>query len=549
MGGFDMHDDSQLPEGIEKEVVTSAPDGEYLYPKTGDEVHVHYTGTLENGEKFDSSRDRPGDFSFTLGKGQVIKGWDLGVATMKKGEKANFTLAPEFAYGESGSPPKIPENATLKFEVELLYWKSKDELTEDGGVIKTVEKAGKGYKYPKKDGSCLIKYVGRCAGVEFDKSPEDGVEVDMAQPSNPLGLPMGTVEIFLPKMKKEEAAKVKLTAPYAFGEKEAFGGKVKPGAAVEYDVTLLEIYEVEDCCLYESKRAGDFKIFPKIIKKQIKEGEGYDKPKDFAKVTLKVSVTGPGGAELVSSSEVSFEVSTGAHCEALECAVKKMVKDSAALVTVDDVSICQDKTLGLAPTTGPVVFSLELLSMEKASETWNMSNAEKITYGEKLKGQGTAYVKAQDWRRAAKMYSECSNVFGYMDNWADDEKKSGESLAGASKSNEAMCWLKLEQWRDAESICSEILKKETCNVKALYRRGQAYMELKELHDAVRDFKKILEVDESNSDAKRAIAKAQQMIKQDEKRQAGLFKNMMSGLGNMKYPDAKPDADADADEGD
>jgi len=306
--------------------------------------------------------------------------------------------------------------------------------------------------------------------------------------------------------------------------------------------TLIQIYEVEDCALYDTKRAGDFKNFPKIMKKQIKEGDGYDKPKDFASVTLKLSVSGPGGAELVSSREVSFEVSTGAHCEALECAVKRMVKDSAALVTVDDVTICQDKTLGLAPTAGPIVFHLELLNLEKAPETWNMSNTDKIAYGEKLKAQGTAYVKAQDWRRAAKLYSECSNVFGYMDNWADDEKKSGESLAGASKSNEAMCWLKLQQWRDAESICSEILKKETCNVKALYRRGQAYMELKELHDAVRDFKKILEVDESNSDAKRAIAKAQQMIKADEKRQAGLFKNMMGGLGKMKYPDAKPDTD-------
>merc|ERR1712025_116371 len=142
------------------------------------------------------------------------------------------------------------------------------------------------------------------------------------------------------------------------------------------------------------------------------------------------------------------------------------------------------------------------------------------------------------------MYSACSDVFGYLDNWADDEKKSGESLSAASKSNEAMCWLKLQQWRDAESICSEILKKETYNVKALYRRGQAYMELKEMHDAVRDFKRILEVDESNTDAKRMIAKAQQMIKADEKRQAGLFKNMMSGLGKMKYPEPKPDADQD-----
>ena len=81
---------------------------------------MHYVGTLLTGEKFDSSRDRDVTFNFKLDKGQVIKGWDLGVATMKLGETCELICAPEYAYGESGSPPSIPPNATLKFEVELL---------------------------------------------------------------------------------------------------------------------------------------------------------------------------------------------------------------------------------------------------------------------------------------------------------------------------------------------------------------------------------------------------------------------------------------------
>ena len=80
--------------------------------------------------------------------GQVIKGWDIGVATMKKGEVAILTCAPEYAYGATGSPPKIPANATLKFEVELHYWKDTD-VTNDGGVIKKILIKGEGYKYPK----------------------------------------------------------------------------------------------------------------------------------------------------------------------------------------------------------------------------------------------------------------------------------------------------------------------------------------------------------------------------------------------------------------
>ena len=103
-------------------------------PFDGAEVQVHYVGTLlSNGSKFDSSRDRPGNFNFKIGKGQVIKGWDKGVATMHKGEKAELFCRADYAYGEGGSPPKIPGGATLKFEVELLSWaeakKQKWEMT------------------------------------------------------------------------------------------------------------------------------------------------------------------------------------------------------------------------------------------------------------------------------------------------------------------------------------------------------------------------------------------------------------------------------------
>uniref|UniRef100_A0A3B4WMB8 peptidylprolyl isomerase n=1 Tax=Seriola lalandi dorsalis TaxID=1841481 RepID=A0A3B4WMB8_SERLL len=88
-------------------------------PMTGDKVFVHYVGTLLDGTHFDSSRDRGEKFSFELGKGQVIKAWDIGVATMKVGELCQLICKPEYAYGSAGSPPKIPPNATLVFEVSL----------------------------------------------------------------------------------------------------------------------------------------------------------------------------------------------------------------------------------------------------------------------------------------------------------------------------------------------------------------------------------------------------------------------------------------------
>ncbi|MCF7917629.1 FKBP-type peptidyl-prolyl cis-trans isomerase [Candidatus Gracilibacteria bacterium] len=112
--------------------------GSGLVAKSGDFVLVHYTGTLTDGTKFDSSRDRGQPFPFTLGSGQVIAGWDQGVAGMQPGEIRRLTIPPQLAYGEKGIGP-IPGNATLVFEVELVEIKSIEDVIK-GALEKQQQK-------------------------------------------------------------------------------------------------------------------------------------------------------------------------------------------------------------------------------------------------------------------------------------------------------------------------------------------------------------------------------------------------------------------------
>ncbi|MGH0141192.1 UNVERIFIED_CONTAM: hypothetical protein FKN15_010720 [Acipenser sinensis] len=216
------------------------PGDEAEYPMTGDRVSVHYTGKLLNGKKFDSSRDRNEPFTFNLGRGQVIKAWDIGVASMKKGEVCQLMCHSEYAYGVSGSPPKIPPKSTLIFEIELLNFKG-EELTEDGGVIRRIKQKGEGFSNPNEGAIVEVRLEGRSGGRVFDSRDVQFVVGEGEDHSIPLG-----VDRTMEKMQKGECCLIYLKPQYGFGDEGKPEFHIEPNAELVYQVTLKDFEKAKE---------------------------------------------------------------------------------------------------------------------------------------------------------------------------------------------------------------------------------------------------------------------------------------------------------------
>ncbi|XP_037070497.1 LOW QUALITY PROTEIN: peptidyl-prolyl cis-trans isomerase FKBP4-like [Pollicipes pollicipes] len=227
--------------GVLKEV-KRAGSGDEL-PQSGDKVYVHYVGTLaSDGSKFDSSRDRGDKFEFTLGEGQVIKAWDQGVATMKRGELAVLTCQAAYAYGETGSPPKIPPGATLVFEVELFDWKGEDlSRKKDGGIVRRQVEKGTGYDTPNDGATVEVSLCGSLDGRVFDER-----ELTFALGEGGEHSVCPGVEEALEKFKTGERSRLTLTPPYAFGAAGSAAFQVPADATVQYEVKLKSFEKAKE---------------------------------------------------------------------------------------------------------------------------------------------------------------------------------------------------------------------------------------------------------------------------------------------------------------
>uniref|UniRef100_A0A7S1MTR3 peptidylprolyl isomerase n=1 Tax=Neobodo designis TaxID=312471 RepID=A0A7S1MTR3_NEODS len=246
---YPVGEETEVPQTDAQLFKTVTREGEGVPPPKGAKVTVHYTGTLESdGSKFDSSRDRDDPFEFTIGQGQVIKGWDKGVATMKPGERAVLKCLAPYAYGAAGSPPKIPGGATLNFDVELISWTKSEDVSrrKDRSVMKSIRAEGSGWTHPAYESAVSVAVKMVVAPKDVNEQA-DGAElvaettVEFTMGEGPDGFP-DAIEAALESMKKGEVAAVDAKAAAVTEDYPAL--QIKAGAPFRAIVTLKDFTTV-----------------------------------------------------------------------------------------------------------------------------------------------------------------------------------------------------------------------------------------------------------------------------------------------------------------
>lgn len=273
----------------------------------------------------------------------------------------------------------------------------------------------------------------------------------------------------------------------------------------------------------------------KVLKKILKEGEGYDRPNDGAVVQVKLIGKLEDGTVFLrkghdGESAFEFKIDEEQVIDGLDRAVKTMKKGEEALVTIHPDYATGPQELAAVSANSTAVYDIELVSFVKDKESWEInSTPEKIEAATSKKEEGNALFKLGKYERAAKRYEKAVKFVEYDSSFSDEEKQRAKALKVSCNLNNAACKLKLKDYKEAQKLCTKVLELDSTNVKALYRRAQAYIQLADLDLAELDIKKALELDPNNRDVKMEYKLLKEKVREFNKKDAQFYGNIFAKM--------------------
>lgn len=516
------------------------PGGGDARPSDGDQVIYHCTVRTLAGVVVESTRSEYGGkgtpIRQVLGKSKMLLGLLEGLPTMLRGEVAMFKMKPQMHYSEEDcpvSPPSsFPRDDELHFEIEMIDFSKVKVVSDDLGVIKKVIDEGQGWESPREPYEVKAWISAKTGDDKVILSPKQGEPYffTIGKSEVPKGLEMG-----IGTMTREEKAVIYVANQYLT---ESPLMSVVGLEEVQFEVELIHFTQVRDML-------GD----GRLIKRRLRDGKG-EFPMDcplqdsLLRIHYKGMLLNEEKTVFIDTridndgQPLEFSSGEGLVPEGFEMCVRLMLPGEVALVTCPpDYAYDKFTRPANVPEGAHIEWEIELLGFEMPKDWTGLDFQGVMDEAEKIRTTGNRLFKEGKFELAKAKYEKVLREFNHVNPQDDEEGKVFLNTRNLLNLNVAACHLKSGECRKSIETCNKVLEANPAHVKALYRRGMAYMEVGDFEEARSDFEMMLKVDKSSEpDATAALKKLKQKQQDVEKKARRQFKGLF---------DKKPGEIADA----
>ncbi|KAM3201450.1 peptidyl-prolyl cis-trans isomerase PASTICCINO1 isoform X1 [Capsicum annuum] len=498
-----------VPGSLMKAVVR--PGGGKSKPAEGNQVIYHCTVRTLDGVTVESTRSEFGGkgtpIRHVIGKSKIILGLLEGIPTMLKGEVAMFKMKPEMHYGEKDCPVAAPDNfpkdSELHFEIELIEFSKVKVITDDLGVLKKVIEEGQSWETPREpyEVKAWISAKSGDGKVILSRTQDEPYFFIFGKSEVPEGLELG-----IATMPRGEKAVIYVKSQYY--TESTLMPVVEGVDEVHFEVELVHFIQVRDVL-------GD----GRLIKRRIRDGRG-EFPMDcplqdsLLRVHYKGSLLNEEKTVFYDTridnngQPLEFSSGEGLVPQGFEMSVRLMLPGEVSLVTCPpDYAYDKFERPANVPEGAYVQWEIELLDFNTPKDWTGFSFQEIMDDVEKIKGTGNRLFKEGKFELAKAKYEKVLREFNHVHPQDDEEGKEFANTRNLLHLNVAACLLKLGEHKKSIEACNKVLDANPVHVKALYRRGMAYMASGDFEEARADFNKMMSIDKSSEgSAKAALLK-------------------------------------------